>query len=182
MTKDQLKGIGTGILLATALLIPSVMADSQETQSDDTESHDTEQENHENTEADNGMSDEDWQDYQNLIEDMYVIEEALKAADEQNKSLKEKNEALEEALEEERERSNETADESVEISALYLVVGQGMSAGEIGEILERAGMIPSSSSFRQYIEDEDLVMSIRAGEYVITETMSVQDIASEITS
>lgn len=181
MTKDQLKGIGTGILLATALLIPSVMADSEEIQADDAESENTKQEHDEMDEADNGMSDEDWQDYQNLIEDMYVIEEALKAADEQNKSLKEKNEALMEELEEERERSNETADESVQVSALYLVVGQGMSAGEIGEILERAGMISSSSSFRQYIEDEDLVMSIRAGEYVITESMSIQDIANEIT-
>lgn len=182
MTKDQLKGFGTGILFATAILIPSVMTTSEEVHSDEEGFSNSEAEHLENGEANDVMTDEDWQEYQELMEDMYVVEEALKAADAQNKSLKEKNETLEEKLEEQLERANETSDEAVEVSALYLVVGQGMSAGEIGGILERSGMISSSSSFRQYIEDEDLVMSIRSGEYVITESMTIDEIAAEITN
>ncbi|AOM82534.1 hypothetical protein [Salisediminibacterium beveridgei] len=178
MTKDQLKGLGTGIILATALFIPSVLAGDEEPTdakdqavSDDAES----------VASDHGdqFTDEKWEEYQELIAEHSVVEEMLLAADEKNQSLNEEIADLETELEERKDQEAEKVDASAQV--LYLVVTQGMTAGEIGEILERAEVVNSSSEFRQYIEDEELVMSIRTGEYLLTEDMAISEIADQIT-
>lgn len=178
MTKDQLKGLGTGVILATALLIPSVLAGDNE-QADPVDQSESNDENISGSDDGHRFSDEEWEEYQELTAEHTVLEEMLMAADEKNQLLNEEIADLESELEEHEEQ--ESVLENASAQALYLVVNQGMTAGEIGEILERAELLNSSSEFREYIEDEELVMSIRAGEYLLTGDMSIPEIADRIT-
>lgn len=57
-------------------------------------------------------------------------------------------------------------------------VGQGQSAQQIGEELQRSGLIRSSLAFRFVVEQQNVGNNLTAGEYELSRSMSVEEIVT----
>jgi uncharacterized small protein (DUF1192 family) len=83
---------------------------------------------------------------------------------------------------EESESERSPAEDSEVIYQTTLVVSSGMTFGNIAGILKRSQVIESRSEFNDYINDNNLEMSLRQGEFILDSTMSIPEIADKLTS
>lgn len=191
MSKTSLRSAAVGLLVATLALAPFLIF-TDEAEMSEVEDHDTEEEQTDSEEADSEDTEEvsadavaEYIEERGLVtvnetdyEDMQARSDQLTEAEQELAELREEIEAAEEA---ESENDETDTGETEEINNLYLVVSSGMSSGEIASILEDSGIIDDAADFRQYIDDNDLVMSVRMGEYMLDSTMSISEIAEIIT-
>ncbi|SES43172.1 hypothetical protein [Salipaludibacillus aurantiacus] len=191
MTKSNLRSAAAGILLATAVLAPFSLFTDQgsEAQSmggeenDPVELTDEELEVYINERGLISMSEEEYEAMQEKLDRLGEAEDEVaalrKEAEEAEETDSDNNDANDKAEAEDEGEDQSSGDET--IHQLYLVIGAGMSSGEIAILLEESKLIDDGADFRQYIEDNDLVMSIKAGQYMLDSSMSIAEIADKIT-
>ncbi len=64
----------------------------------------------------------------------------------------------------------------------YFTVSSGMSVDKIASGLKNAGLIKSSSAFKNYLRTNELNEKLQAGTYIISPSMSVQQIVAKMIS
>jgi len=186
MRRSDLRSLAGGILVATLVLSPFIIFGDDEGQAD-LEEEKAEIEKIDHIEEKDEVTEQDFQAYIET-EGLFVVSESeydsLKIDSTDYDEVKSELEETKKALEEEKKATKEQEGSSSEgetVHQLYLVIGSGMSSGEIAILLEESKVIDDASDFRKYIEDEDLVMSIKAGNYSLDSSMSVKEIADKIT-
>lgn len=187
MRKSDLRSLAGGILVATLVLSPFILFSDDEEQTEENESEIEQVDHIEDSQSNNEVTEQDLQAYIEA-EGLFIVSESefssLKESSSDYEKVKSELEETKKELAEEKEATKEQEDSSSEgetVHQLYLVIASGMSSGEIAIILEDANVIDDAADFRQYIEDEDLIMSIKAGNYMLDSSMSVQEIADKIT-
>lgn len=68
-----------------------------------------------------------------------------------------------------------------EDTKIKLIIEPGMSSSAVGQLLEEKDIITDKNSFENYIITKGLETKIRAGEYDISSTMSIEEIVDIIT-
>ncbi|WP_280769657.1 hypothetical protein [Salipaludibacillus daqingensis] len=197
MKKSDLRSLSGGILVATLVLSPFILFGDDEGQADEEKSEIEQVDHIEDNETESEVTDQDIQayieaeglfivsesEYDSLKEGSSDIELVKAELEETKEELEEQKEAAQLAadeLEELQEQEDESSSDGDTIHQLYLVIGSGMSSGEIAIILEDANIINDAADFRQHIEDEDLIMSIKTGNYMLDSSMSIREIADII--
>ncbi|MCR6108097.1 hypothetical protein HXA34_17520 [Salipaludibacillus agaradhaerens] len=191
MTRSKLRSTAVGILIATIALAPFIIfADDNSDAATDEGRVNEEQPDKENSHEENGsevlVTEQDMLQY---IEENDLV--ALTAAkfEELQEDIDRLSELEDElaVLQEETEAASvddegeESTSDSDDVHRLYLVIGSGMSAGEIANVLEETNIISSASDFREYIENNDLESAIKSGQFMLDSTMSVSEIVGKIT-
>ncbi|WP_416147370.1 hypothetical protein ACM26V_14190 [Salipaludibacillus sp. HK11] len=199
MRRSDLRSLAGGITVATLVLSPFVLFGSEEGKAEEN-GVEVEEESIEDIEvteedvqtyieseglfivsADEYDSLYEFADYEEINSELEQVKEELAENKESLKVAEDEAEEAQEALEAAEDESGSTSSEADTVYQLYLVVGSGMSSGEIANILEDSNIIDDAGDFRQYIDDEDLVMHIRIGNYQLDSSMSVREIAEIIT-
>lgn len=62
-----------------------------------------------------------------------------------------------------------------------LTIQSGMTSGEIAQLLVKENILKDASLFEEYMNKNDLSKQIQIGEYVVTNNMTVQQVAKTIT-
>ncbi|MCR6095001.1 endolytic transglycosylase MltG [Salipaludibacillus agaradhaerens] len=191
MTRSKLRSTAVGILIATIALAPFIIfADDNSDAATDEGQVNEEQPDKEDSHEENGsevlVTEQDMLQY---IEENDLV--ALTAAkfEELQEDIDRLSELEDElaVLQEETEAASvddegeESTSDSDDVHRLYLVIGSGMSAGEIANVLEETNIISSASDFRKYIENNDLESAIKSGQFMLDSTMSVSEIVGKIT-
>ncbi|PYZ92709.1 hypothetical protein CR194_13715 [Salipaludibacillus keqinensis] len=181
MTKSSLRSMAAGILLATFALAPILLfiEEDGEAVSQSPQSSESSELTDEEVDAfieERGYTMIESEEYEELQRNLNRLE----AHEDELMAFREEAEEAEESEPSEDSEEEESSEED-RIYQLYLVIGSGMSSGEIAILLEDAQIIEDGADFRQYIEDNDLVMAIKAGRYMLDSSMSVSEIAEEIT-
>lgn len=184
MRRSDLRSLAGGILVATLVLSPFILFDDNGGQADEENEIEIEQVDHiKESETEYEITEQDLQAYTEA-EGLFIV------SDSEYNSLKESSSDLEkiktelEDTKKELEAAKEqevSSSEGEMLHQLYLVIPSGMSSGEIAILLEDSNVIDDSADFRQYIEDEDLIMSIKAGNYMLDSSMTMKEIADKIT-
>jgi hypothetical protein len=189
MRKSDLRSLAGGILVATLVLSPFILFGDDESEADlGEEESKIEQVDHiEEKGIEDEVTEEDFQAYIEA-KGLFIVSESeydsLNEDTSDYETVKSELEEVKKELEEEREVAKEQEESTSEgemVYQLYLVIGSGMSSGEIAILLEDSNVVDDAGDFRQYIEEEDLVMSIKAGNYMLDSSMSVEEIADKIT-
>lgn len=71
---------------------------------------------------------------------------------------------------------------SSSIKQVYFTVEKGDTSRQIGDKLERAGLVRSSSAFQWYVRSQEVRDQIQAGTYIIMPSLSVNQIVQKMTS
>lgn len=66
-------------------------------------------------------------------------------------------------------------------SVQTITVSQGMTDGQIGELLERKGLIRSAWAFKLYVSSKEVRNELQAGTYQFAPSQSVAEIVSQLT-
>ncbi|MGM7635567.1 endolytic transglycosylase MltG [Bacillus sp. Hm123] len=84
-------------------------------------------------------------------------------------------------------KTNETKKETVpneksNESHYTLQITPGMASSDIGETLEKAGIIKSAEEFNSFLTDNDYARKIQVGEYKLYSSMTMKQIAVVLTT
>lgn len=83
---------------------------------------------------------------------------------------------------EKKEAPQASSQQNKDQAAAYtLTIQSGMTTGEIAKLLVREGILRDASSFEKYMEQNELSKYIQIGDYVLTDNMTVQQVAKTIT-
>ncbi|OLO26946.1 hypothetical protein BTR23_21475 [Alkalihalophilus pseudofirmus] len=160
MTKKTVQGIAAGIMLATSVF--AFMYFFQTTQAE------IEQEDMEIPEIE--LSSEEMMD---ILKDQGFI---ILEEDEYQLLLKGKDEATSKDDEDmELEQQPHT------IHYTIIEIQSGMSSTEVANYLEKVNVLENTDAFLEFLRDNDLTHHIKAGEFELNSTMTIEEIALEIT-
>ncbi|MCR6112224.1 hypothetical protein HXA35_17990 [Bacillus sp. A301a_S52] len=191
MTRSKLRSTAVGLLIATIALAPFIIfADDNSDAATDEGRVNEEQADNEVLQEENGsevlVTEQDMLQYieeNDLValtsakfEELQEDIDRLSELEDELAVLQEEAEAA--SVDDEEEGSTSDTDD---VHRLYLVIGSGMSAGEIANVLEETNIISSASDFREYIENNDLESAIKSGQFMLDSTMSVSEIVGKIT-
>jgi hypothetical protein len=191
MTRSKLRSTAVGLLIATIALAPFIIfADDNSDAATDEGRVNEEQADNEVLQEENGsevlVTEQDMLQYieeNDLValtsakfEELQEDIDRLSELEDELAVLQEEAEAA--SVDDEEEGSTSDTDD---VHRLYLVIGSGMSAGEIANVLEETNIISSASDFRDYIENNDLESAIKSGQFMLDSTMSVSEIVGKIT-
>ncbi|WP_170885548.1 endolytic transglycosylase MltG [Bacillus alkalicellulosilyticus] len=116
-----------------------------------------------------------------------TIQEEIEAAMESerenhDKQLEELQKELEEKAKATKEESKKKDNDSNEgtVYRTMLSVVPGMTSYDVGQALENANIIKSSSAFRQEVENQGVATNLKPGTYEVTSEMSMKEIISVI--
>lgn len=83
---------------------------------------------------------------------------------------------------EKKEAPQASSEQKTDQAAAYtLTIQSGMTTGEIAKLLVREGILKEATSFEKYMEQNELSKNIQIGDYVLTDNMTVQQVAKTIT-
>ncbi|MBM7650040.1 polyhydroxyalkanoate synthesis regulator phasin [Bacillus ectoiniformans] len=95
---------------------------------------------------------------------------------------------LQKQLESNSTKTPEASDETkpkakkADSKSLTLTISPGMPSSEIGEALEKAGMINSAQQFNDYLTENGYAAKLQVGTHEIHSTMSLKEMAIILTS
>ncbi|UTR16126.1 endolytic transglycosylase MltG [Salipaludibacillus sp. LMS25] len=195
MTRSKLRSTAVGLLIATIALAPFIIFadDNSEAATDEgkgTEKETAKEASQEVDESEVLVTEQDMLQYieendlvaitSNKFEELQADIDRLSELEEELADLQEEN-GSEEDEADEGEADEASSSDDDDVHRLYLVIGSGMSAGEIAEVLEETNIISNASDFRDYIENNDLESAIKSGQFMLDSTMSVSEIVGKIT-
>ena len=92
------------------------------------------------------------------------------------------NQDIEQLKEQAKEEATNTLKEKNQGSkVIYFAIQQGMNSSEIGDFLLETKIIDDKDRFTSLLTDYDLTKKIRAGVYLYSEKMSIEQVIEEIT-
>lgn len=154
MKRSSIRSFGIGLFVAGAIVQVQSFTDKEEI----TSTHMIEKEAYEQSQA----------ELKNVKQQLAQLQIDLENA--QNQST---NQSSEKPVQEEAEQSG--AKQS------FLLIQSGMTPKEIGEILQRTGIIQNKLDFEDYIVTQKLAGNIQIGEYELNSSMTIKEIAEKIT-
>ncbi|WP_209125381.1 hypothetical protein [Alkalihalobacillus sp. BA299] len=160
MTKKTVQGVGAGILLATSIFAYMYFFQTSQTE--------IEQEDIEIPEIE--LSSEEMME---ILKDQGFI---VMDEDEYQVLLKGKEEA-----ETEEAQDSEVEPQPQAIHYTIIEIQSGMSSTEVANYLEKVYVLEDTTEFLQFLHENELTHQIKAGEFELNSTMSVEEIALEIT-
>jgi hypothetical protein len=166
---NGLRGIATGILIATIILGLTFIVGGYGDQKPNSENNKT---NTENT----ALTDEDVQAYAKANKLVIITQEQYDQMMNPTKEKQDDKEVDETTPEEEEQEKKE------KVIELNLEIKSGMSTQEVADKLQKAKIIKNSNELIDYLAKHKLEGAVKAGDHKVTSKMSIADIAKEITS
>jgi cell division protein YceG involved in septum cleavage len=166
-----IRGIATGILLATIVLGITFLLGGYSNNTKEKELIEIEQ----------NITEADVQAYleeQNLVT---LTKDEYDQLSQPQETENEKDKASEETKDSEDTEEAKENQEDIVVQA-NLTIKSGMSTGEVADYLKEVKIIKDANKLIDYLEDNDLVTSVKAGTYKVNSDMSISEIAKTITS
>jgi hypothetical protein len=86
------------------------------------------------------------------------------------------------AVPKKEETKTEPVNEEDKVFQMTLTITQGMSTGEVCDLLQKGNIIKDSKEFLKYLRSNNLEGAVRAESHQVNSNMSFDEIAKEITS
>lgn len=154
MKSSSIRSFGIGLFLAGAIVQLQSFTDKEEI----TSTHMIEKEAYEQSQA----------ELKNVKQQLAQLQIDLENAQNQSSNPTLENPNQEEAVQNGAKQS-------------ILIIQSGMTPSEIGEILERTGIIQNKLDFEDYIVTQKLAGKIQIGEYELDSSMTIKEITEKIT-
>jgi hypothetical protein len=168
MTKNGLRGFAGGLIISSSILAVIYFQDPVQSSQAEAEKIGITDQDIEAYLAENEFVAVDKEEYETLIN---IKEEEAKAASAEST---EENEQDAPSAEEEEKAEDKPV-------AVTLNITEGMSTGEVCSFLEEANIIEDSDALLDHLLDNELEGLVRMGSYKVDSSMSIEEIAEEIT-
>ena len=120
--------------------------------------------------------------FDNPVANQEITPEQLEEAAKESNLILLSNQDIEQLKEQAKEEAINTLNEkNQESKVIYFAIQQGMNSSEIGDFLLETKIIDDKARFTSLLTRYDLTKKIRAGVYLYSEKMSIEQVIEEIT-
>lgn len=122
---------------------------------------------------------------QNLEKKQYVVWSAKEAAQQkqEKEQLEQELSRLTTGSNKKKETTQQTEKEGTNGKKPYILrIESGMSSSEVGQALEKAGIVDDSEKFNDYLTENGYAEKLQVGEHTVHPSMSMKEIAVVLTT